>query len=113
MHRLETAPPPDMTIETWQGKDVLLIVEKGKKSKTAGAAEPIDIQVTRNGKDVRIETTCAAGWEHHGMNVSFRLVIPEQSRIAHGNHKESSNLSELTTKVWKALHREALIRMFL
>jgi hypothetical protein len=110
-------PPPDVTIETWKGKDVLLIVEKvnkkGRKSFAAGAVEPIDIQVTRSGKDVRIETMCGEGWENSGMDVSFRLIIPENRHITPGMERHKSSLSELTSKVWKALNKEAIIRLLM
>jgi hypothetical protein len=107
-------PPPDMTIETWKGKDVLLIVEKvNKKGKAKDAVEPIDIQVTRRGKDVHIETMCGEGWEKNGMDVSFRLVIPENRQIMPGMPRHKTTLSDLTTKVWKALNKEAIIRLLL
>jgi hypothetical protein len=110
-------PPPGMTIETWKGKDVLLIVEKvntkGEKKKANGAVEPIDIQVTRKGKDVHIETMCGAGWENSGMDVSFRLMIPENRYNPGGIQRHQSTLSELTSKVWKALHKEAIMRLLL
>ncbi len=109
--------PPGVTIETWKGKDVLLIVEKvnkkGKQRKIPGAVEPIELQVTRSGKDVRIETTCGAGWEDSGMDVSFRLMIPENRNISYGMRDDISSLSELTSKVWKALHKEAIMRLLM
>jgi hypothetical protein len=109
--------PPGMTIETWKGKDVLLIVEKvnqkGKKSRAGGAVQPIDIQVTRKGKDVRIETMCGDGWKDSGMDVSFRLMIPENRYLTRGMERKQSTLSELTSKVWKALNKEAIIRLLL
>lgn len=109
-------PPPDMTIETWKGKDVLLIVEKinnGKKREAACAVEPIDIQVSRKGKDVCIETKCGAGWEGSGMDVSFRLIIPEHRDVTYGMRDDISSLSELPSKVWKALHKEAIMRLLM
>ena len=106
------APPMGLKIEKWDGDDVLLIVEKTKRTKAGtktGTLDPVNIQVSRKGKDVRIETTGGQGWEQSGMDLSFRIVLPEQ----YGNdpivrHTRTETAARLTGVLWRALHNEAL-----
>ena len=106
------APPMGVKIEKWSGDDVLLIVEKTTRSKTnakTGLVDPVNIQVSRKGKDVRIETTGGRGWEENGMDLSFRIVLPER----YGDepviqHTRAETAARLTGVLWRALHNEAL-----
>ena len=106
------APPMGVKIEKWSGDDVLLIVEKTKRTKTnakTGAVDPVSIQVSRKGKDVRIETSGGRGWEENGMDLSFRIVLPER----YGDepvvrHTRAETAARLTGVLWRALHNEAL-----
>jgi hypothetical protein len=106
------APPMGLKIEKWDGNDVLLIVEKTKRTKAGaktGTLNPVNIQVSRKGKDVRIETTGGQGWEQSGMDLSFRIVLPDQ----YGDdpivrHTRTETAARLTGVLWRALHNEAL-----
>jgi len=106
------APPMGVKIEKWSGDDVLLIVEKTKRAKAGaktGTLNPVNIQVSRKGKDVRIETTGGQGWEQSGMDLSFRIVLPEQygnDPVVH--HTRAETAARLTGVLWRALHNEAL-----
>jgi ABC-type Fe3+-hydroxamate transport system substrate-binding protein len=106
------APPMGVKIEKWSGDDVLLIVEKTKRTKPnskTGAVDPVNIQVSRKGKDVRIETSGGRGWEENGMDLSFRIVLPDR----YGDepvirHTKTETAARLTGVLWRALHNEAL-----
>ena len=106
------APPMGLKIEKWDGNDVLLIVEKTKRTKAGaktGTFNPVNIQVSRKGKDVRIETTGGQEWEQSGMDLSFRIVLPDQ----YGDdpivrHTRTETAARLTGVLWRALHNEAL-----
>jgi hypothetical protein len=106
------APPMGVKISKWNGDDVLLVVEKTKRPKTGtktGTVDPVNIQVSRKGKNVRIETTGGAGWEENGMDLSFRIVLPER----YGDEpvvrrSKSETAARLTGVLWRALHNEAL-----
>jgi len=105
------APPMGLTIEKWDGDDVLLIVEKTKRSRPGDKTTPVDpvnIQVTRRGKDVRIETTGGAGWENHGMDLSFRILLPDEREIEAAPADTEDVAARLTGVLWRAFHREAL-----
>jgi hypothetical protein len=106
------APPMGVKIEKWSGDDVLLIVEKSKRTKTnskTGAVDPVNIQVSRKGKDVRIETSGGRGWEENGMDLSFRIVLPDRFDDEPViRHTRAETAARLTGVLWRALHNEAL-----
>ena len=106
------APPMGVKIEKWSGDDVILIVEKTKRAKTnskTGAVDPVNIQVSRKGKDVRIETSGGRGWEECGMDLSFRIVLPERfDDEPVMRHTRAETAARLTGVLWRALHNEAL-----
>ncbi|UCG50811.1 MAG: hypothetical protein JSW58_11455 [Candidatus Latescibacterota bacterium] len=106
------APPTDVKIERWQGDDVLVIVKRTRRGTPKGmaqkTAEPINIQVTRHGKNVRIETTGGAGWDQSGMDLSFRIVLPDRYHIEPGSTKPGDTVEQLTSVLWRAFHKEAL-----
>lgn len=105
------APPMGLKIEKWDGDDVLLIVERTKHAKPSDAkttsVEPVNIQVTRRGKDVRIETTGGAGWETSGMDLSFRILLPDQGQIETRCGDTQDVAARLTGAFWRAFHNEA------
>jgi hypothetical protein len=104
------APEMGVKIEQWAGDEVLVIVERRKRSKTLAGSEPVEpfnILVTREGKNVRIETSGGAGWWQCGMDLSFRIVLPDNydgRRMA----RETDGLDRVTGILWKAVHRGAL-----
>ncbi len=106
------APPMGLKIEKWSGDDVLLIVQKTKKAKSHGKSSPVDpvnIQVSRNGKNVHIETTGGAGWKESGMDLSFRIVLPDQydaDAVMPGEKPDTA--ARLTGLLWRTFHRDAL-----
>jgi hypothetical protein len=106
------APPMGVKIEKWSGDEVLLIVEKTKRTKANPkncAVDPVNIQVSRKGKDVRIETSGGRGWEENGMNLSFRIVLPDRyDEEPVVRHTRTETAARLTGVLWRALHNEAL-----
>jgi hypothetical protein len=106
------APVTDVTIERWQGDEVLVIVEKTKRPrqtvKSTKNADAVNIQVTRNGKNVRIQTTGGAGWDRSGMDLSFRIVLPERYDTEPGNSPPGDTMTRLTSTLWRVFHKEAL-----
>jgi hypothetical protein len=106
------APPMGVKIEKWSGDDVLLIVEKTRRSKTnskTGTVDPVNIQVSRKGKDVRIQTSGGRGWEENGMDLSFRIVLPDRYDDEPAiRHSRAETAARLTGVLWRALHNEAL-----
>lgn len=106
------APATDVKIERWQGDEVLVIVEKSKHPSSAGksksGAEPVNIQVTRHGKDVRIQTSGGSDWEESGMDLSFRIVLPDRYQIESSNSHDGDTMTRLTSTLWRALQKEAL-----
>lgn len=105
------APPMGVKIEKWDGDEVLLIVEKTKRARPGDKTTPVDpfnIQVTRRGKDVRIETTGGAGWENNGMDLSFRILLPGERDIETASADTEDVAARLTGVLWRAFHREAL-----
>jgi len=106
------APTTDVKIETWQGDEVLVIVEKTKRAAhSAGkgsTTDPINIQVTRNGKDVKIQTTGAENWRQSGMDISFRIVLPERFKENREPVHTGDTMTRLTSTLWRVFHRGAL-----
>ena len=106
------APTTDVKIETWDGDEVLVIVEKTKRATCGGLnstpAEPINIHVTRKGKDVRIHTTGAEDWRESGMNISFRIVLPDRFTTNRESVQAGDTMTRLTSTLWRVFHRGAL-----
>ncbi len=105
------APPMGVKIEKWDGDDVLLIVERTKRARPGDVKPtpvvPVNIQVTRRGKDVRIETTGGAGWKNNGMDLSFRILLPDRTQIETRCGDPEDVAARLTGAVWRAFHNEA------
>ena len=106
------APVTDVTIERWQGDEVLVIVEKTRRPqptvKDTKTADAVNIRVTRNGKNIRIQTTGAAGWDGNGMDLSFRIVLPDRYHTEPGNSLPGDTMTRLTSTLWRVFHKEAL-----
>ncbi|MEJ2719756.1 MAG: hypothetical protein P8181_01265 [bacterium] len=106
------APATDVKIERWQGDEVLVIVEKSKRPSSTGkcksGAEPVNIHVTRHGKDVRIQTTGGSDWKESGMDLSFRIVLPGRYQITTSDSHDGDTMTRLTSTFWRALQKEAL-----
>jgi hypothetical protein len=106
------APTTDVKIETWDGDEVLVIVEKTKRATRGGLksapAEPINIQVTRSGKDVKIHSTGTEDWSKSGMNISFRIVLPERFKERIEPVQTGDTMARLTSTLWRVFQRGAL-----
>ncbi len=106
------SPTTDVKIETWDGDEVLVIVKKTKRVTRGGLksspAEPINIQVTRSGKDVKIQTTGTENWHESGMDISFRIVLPDRFKAAREHVQTGDTMARLTSTLWRVFHRGAL-----
>lgn len=105
------APPMGVKIEKWDGDEVLLIVEKKKRTKPRAepaALDPLSIQVFRNGKNVRIETTGGSNWQESRTELSFRIVLPERDDAGIDAYKKTDHVSRLTGVLWRTFYRQAL-----
>ncbi len=96
----------EVKINTWKGDAVLVIVERA--TRPAAGVEPMNIQVTRHGKDVRIQTIAGPGFNAEELGISFRILLPEGATLRSYDTKESYSLSKLTSVVMRALHKEAV-----
>ncbi len=106
------APVTDVKIERWQGDQVLVIVEKTRRPSSQGerrtSAEPVNIQVTRHGKDVRIQTTGGSDWDQSGMDLSFRIVLPGRFQAEPSGFQRGETLTRLTSTLWRVFQKDAL-----
>jgi hypothetical protein len=92
-------------IDTWQGDDVLVIVEK---MSTTGPrkARHINFKVSRLGNNVRIAVLDDEGQRVSGVDFSYRIMVPRDRQVRKVDH--AYDLSKLSSTIFKALHREAL-----
>lgn len=95
----------DVVVDTWDGNDVLVIVEKAKPS--AGQPTSLNIQVTRRGNSVRIATLDMMGQPFSHPNLSLRIMVPKK-QIGASNVSSIYDLSKLTSVVFHALRGEAI-----
>jgi hypothetical protein len=105
------APALGLKIEKWDGDEVLVIVEKTKRARAGEKTTPVDpvnIQVTRRGKGVRIETTGGADWKSNGMDLSFRILLPAGQDIETVSNDTEDIAARVTAVLWRAFHRDAL-----
>ena len=101
----------EVLIDSWDGDQVLVIIEKisvprpglGRKP-----AEPINIQVTRRGKDVRIAALGNPHQPQSGFDVSYRIMMPRKFAANVRTEKHKYDFSKVTTVIFRALHKEAL-----
>jgi len=100
----------DVLIDTWDGDEVLVIVEKMSKStlNSSGVVSPrhINFKVSRQGNNVRIAAMDNQGKRVTDVDFSFRIVVPKDRQSKEIEHVY--DLSKLTSVIFKALHREAL-----
>jgi hypothetical protein len=99
----------DVVIDSWDGDEVLVIVEKmSKTGSKSGSPQPhhINFKVSRQGNNVRIAALDNDGRRVNDVDFSFRIVVPKDR---HSKKVERAyDLSKLTAVIFKALHREAL-----
>ncbi|MDH3215240.1 MAG: hypothetical protein OEN01_02980 [Candidatus Krumholzibacteria bacterium] len=98
----------DVVIDTWDGDEILLIVERSPKSNTGSGKSPINVKVSRHGKNVRISALDQLGRQLTDVDLSYRIMMP-RSTAGKGNRiSQVYDLSKLTSLVFKALQREAV-----
>ena len=99
----------DVVIDSWDGDEVLVIVEKMSKpgSKTGlPQHRHINFKVSRHGNNVRIAALDDYGRHVNDFDFSCRIVVPKDRNNKKVEH--AYDLSKLTAVIFKALHREAL-----
>jgi hypothetical protein len=99
----------DVVVDTWDGNDVLVIVERLSTPSHAAKKKPssLNIEVTRRGRNVHIATLDKLGNPYSDPTVSLRIMVPRR-QVGVENVSSIYDLSKLTSVVFKALHREAL-----
>ena len=95
-------PEADVVIDTWRGDEILVIVEKARVK----GQDPVNIRVSRHGKDVRIATQ-GLGNRAEELRLSFRIVVPESHAWAR-DVRHNYSLAKLTSVLWRALSKEAV-----
>jgi hypothetical protein len=95
----------DLVIDTWDGDEVLVIVEK---MSTTGPkkARHINFKVSRLGNNVRIAALDDEGRRVSGVDFSYRIMVPRDRQAREVGR--AYDLSKLSSVIFKALHREAL-----
>jgi hypothetical protein len=95
----------DLVIDTWDGDEVLVIVERKPKT---GLEKPrkINFKVSRLGNNVRIAALDDEGRPVTGVDLSYRIMVPRDRQMK--KVEDVYDLSKLTSVIFKALHREAL-----
>lgn len=104
-------PGGDVTINTWQGDEILLIVEKRVGSRFARGKTPVNIEVIRRGRNIRIVAGDASPGRMADLGISFRILVPESDRGAirrRGGVKYSYSMAKLSSVLFRVLSREAL-----
>lgn len=97
----------DVVIDTWDGDEVLVIVEKRQGAEyTIPSPRPAAFKVTRHGKSVRIAAFDNLGHPLTDLDLSYRIVVPKDR--AGRKNAGHYDLSRLSAVIFKALHREAL-----
>lgn len=101
--------PGDVQIDTWDGDDVLLVVEKTPSANPgAGLTRPVNIEVKRHAGGIRISAHPYSSGTMQGYDISYRLMVPRATRVTYASQPSAYDLSKVTSVVWKALTREAL-----
>jgi len=104
---LETSK--DVRIDHWEGDQVLVIVERTRTPghiRTDPLAQPVDIEIVRSGKGIRIRASNETALE--GMDVSWRVVLPKGLNSSPSSIKTTYDLNKLTSVVLGALQKEAI-----
>ena len=97
----------DVVVDSWDGSDVLVIVEKHNQQPEGAVERSLNIKVTRHGNNVRIAALDQSGRLFADPNLSLRIVVPKRT-VEASNVSSIYDLSKLTSVVFKALHREVL-----
>ena len=101
----------EVTIGTWDGDEIPVIVKKEARpfvNEMGRPVAPMDIHVTRHGKDVRIRTLTSSGIDPADFGISFRIVLPEGMNMRNSYVKDRYSLTKLTSVLMRALHHEAI-----
>ena len=102
----------DVTIEKYAGEYVLLIIESSKPADLARSggknADPIDIQITRNGHNVQIESVKGGGSTGPSVDISFKIMVPSQSQALLHNSTHGKVIQTLLSAMQRTLTRETL-----
>ncbi len=103
-------PGGDVTIDTWQGDEILLIVEKRVDSRFSPRKTPVSIEVIRRGRNIRIVAGDASPRRMADLGISFRILVPEGDRgaIRRGGVKYSYSMAKLSSVLFRVLSKEAL-----
>lgn len=103
-------PGRGLRVDTWKGEEILLIVEKKEASLLSGRRAPVNIEVIRSGRNVRIAAPRSSANRMQDLGISFRLLVPEAERraIRHLGVRDSYNMSKLTHVLFRVLSKEAL-----
>lgn len=98
----------DVTIDTYEGKEVLLIVEKIPKSASNGRlSKPVNLHVTRLGKDVRITAVPYSDEFMEGFDISYRLMVPKTTTLRYVSNARDYDFSKITSVLLRVLSKEA------
>lgn len=103
-------PGSEVRVDTWKGDEILLIVEKRSGSRFLEKRLPVNIEVSRRGRDVRIAAAGVSARRMDALGVSFRILVPETERgaIRWRETRYSNKMAKLTSVLLRALSREAL-----
>ena len=103
-------PGSEVRIDTWKGDEILLIVKKRVDSRFSRQGAPVNIELTRRGRDVRIAAVGASAQRMDALGVSFRILVPEAERrvVRREGVKYSYSMSKLGAVLFRALSKEAL-----
>jgi hypothetical protein len=96
----------DVVIDTWDGNELLVIVEKKQRPEAKNTKRPATFKVTRHGKNVRIDALDNFGHRLTNLDLSYRIVVPKDRQVRKSGG--SYDLSKLSALIFRALHREAL-----
>lgn len=98
----------DVTIDTYEGREILLIVEKLPKAASNGRlSKPVNLQVTRLGKDVRITAVEYSDEFMVGFDISYRLMIPKTTTLRYVARAQDYDFSKITSVLLRVLSNEA------
>lgn len=98
----------DVTIDTYEGREILLIVEKLPKAASNGRlSKPVNLQVTRLGKDVRITAVEYSDEFMVGFDISYRLMIPKTTTLRYVARAQDYDFSKITSVLLRVLSKEA------
>jgi len=97
-----------VTIDTYEGKEVLLIVEKLPKAASNGQlSKPVNLQLTRFGKDIRISAVAYSDEQMQDFDVSYRLMVPRTTTLRYASNHQHYDFSKITSVLLKAISKEA------